>query len=118
MSKIKKTKWFHYSQNNSGGSFDINEKSGIGTDVIIEAIDSDQANLRAENIGLYFNGCEEDMDCPCCGDRWYPSSDKGDKVPSIYGKSLEKVDKSGYREMAFIHPLKGKFKKIKFKVSK
>ena len=25
----------------------------------------------AEDIGLYFDGVEQGMDCSCCGDRWY-----------------------------------------------
>lgn len=82
--------FFHYSQNNSGGSFDYVEAAGITHNVIIEADDADEANWRAEQIGLYFGG---QGDCECCGDRWYPQSglgayERGDEVPSIWGEAL------------------------------
>lgn len=67
------TKFYHFSQNNSGGMFDIEPSRGIGVDVWIEAVDADHANSRAEQIGLYFNGVEDGSDCECCGDRWYPT---------------------------------------------
>lgn len=38
--------------------------------VIIEAKTAEQADDKAQEIGIYFNGCEEEIDCPCCGDRW------------------------------------------------
>lgn len=45
--------------------------SGITRYVIIEANSASHANERAEEIGLYFNGCRNGIDCRCCGDRWY-----------------------------------------------
>lgn len=80
--------FFEFRQNNSGGVFDYNEEEGISVSVIIEADDVDQANYRAERIGLYFDGYQ---DCECCGDRWYRkgSRDKGDPVPSIYGTPFD-----------------------------
>ena len=84
--------FFNFSQNNSGGSFIFNKERGITCHVIIEANDANHANERAESIGLYFNGCEEGMDCECCGDRWSQiwRGDKGDEVPSIYGQPIVK----------------------------
>ena len=61
--------FFHFSQNNSGGSFDINDR--VTVSVYIEALNADDANDRAERIGIYFNGCSTGQDCSCCGDRWY-----------------------------------------------
>ena len=67
-----KTKYYIFDQNNSGGSFDIDPKEGIGPRVWVEATSYDHANDRAENIGIYFEGVQEGRDCPCCGDRWHP----------------------------------------------
>lgn len=78
--------FYTYSQNNSGGSFvqDVN----ISHYVIIEASSASEANEKAEQLGIYFDG---DGDCECCGNRWYELSDswdKGDGVPSIYGEAV------------------------------
>lgn len=77
-------KFFHYNQNNSGGCFVQDNKRGLSHHVIIEAEDARQANEIAEGIGIYFDGCKDGHDCYCCGDRWYPASDKGNDVPRIY----------------------------------
>lgn len=106
-------KWYTYSQNNSGGSFDHDEERGIGQYVIIEARDTSHADARAEEIGLYFDGCREGRDCSCCGDRWYSAYD-GDDRPEIYGKHIVPADDQhppymdwGYR--SYVHPLDGAF---------
>jgi hypothetical protein len=81
--KVRTPKFFLFHQNNSGGSWDFDEKAGISVNVIVEAYDGKHANERAENIGLYFGGAG---DCSCCGDRWsslYDSED-GDDVPTVY----------------------------------
>jgi hypothetical protein len=82
------TKFFHFPQNNSGGSFDFDEGKGITKNVIIEATSHGDANSRAEAIGLYFDG---DGDCPCCGNRWSSQYDDGDgtESPSIYGSPVD-----------------------------
>jgi hypothetical protein len=81
--------FFHYSQNNSGGSFDYDSKAGISNHVIIEARDADEANYLAERIGLYFDGCDSGRDCDCCGDRWTrPYRDDGSEFPEVYGKDV------------------------------
>lgn len=80
--------FYVYSQNNSGGFFEIDHSAGISVVVIVEADSAEQANHRAEQIGLYFDG---DGDCSCCGDRWHDIWDSergGDDVPSLYGKPL------------------------------
>ena len=82
-------KFFTFSQNNSGGGFDHDEKAGIGHYVIVEAKDAEDANRRAESIGLYFNGVSDDRDCECCGDRWYEqSNDEGSDSPMIYDQDV------------------------------
>jgi len=85
----KAPKFFHYSQNNSGGSFDINET--VAHHVIIEALSAKDANIRAVDIGIYFNGCDTGADCSCCGDRWSEQwcSNEGDDTPLIYNDPPE-----------------------------
>lgn len=99
--------FFTYHQNNSGGSFVFDEQRGIGCYVIVEAEDYKQANRIAEDIGLYFNGCENDIDCDCCGDRWYEQyTGKGDEVPSIYGIPIEESKQCG-KPTVYVHYLNG-----------
>jgi hypothetical protein len=88
MNDLVTTKFYHFSQNNTGGSFDFDESRGITHNVIVEAIDYNHANTRAEDIGVYFDGMG---DCECCGNRWYSQWDdtEGTNVPSIYGEPVE-----------------------------
>ncbi|QWQ42124.1 hypothetical protein KME66_14725 [Streptomyces sp. YPW6] len=83
--------FFHFRQNNSGGSFHNNPDAGISVNVIVEADDADHANRRAEKLGLYFGGAG---DCRCCGDRWSEQWDDrdGDLVPSVYGDPIQDYD--------------------------
>lgn len=60
--------FYEFTQNNSGGHFDVDDK--VCHRVFIEADSFEQALLKADNIGIYFNGCDEGIDCDCCGDRW------------------------------------------------
>lgn len=87
-SEIVTSKFFTFNQNNSGGSFTLDEDRGITHYVIIEAFSAEDANRRAEDIGLYFDG---DGDCPCCGDRWYEQwgDEKGTDRPEIYGEPAD-----------------------------
>ncbi len=81
--------WFDYSQNNSGGGFHVNDQ--VGQYVLIEATSPYRADLRAEEIGIYFDGVEDDRDCDCCGDRWDRQFENatGTETPTLYGKSLD-----------------------------
>jgi len=82
------TRFYNYRQNNSGGSFELNDS--VSYNVIIEANSGAEADERAEEIGMYFNGCENDMDCPCCGDRWYSAQgEEGDATPLLFKKPAE-----------------------------
>jgi hypothetical protein len=116
-----KTYFWEFDQNNSGGSFLFDEKKGISACVIIEAMDSAHANLRAGQLGIYFDGCEKELDCSCCGDRWYEARGEGDEEPFYYGEPLKfdpKPDpypppkkRSIYPEpRGFVHYLDGTFK--------
>jgi hypothetical protein len=88
---VVSTKFYHFSQNNSGGSFHFDEQRGITHNVIVEANDYRHANQLAEDIGIYFDGCDSGQDCSCCGDRWYSQwgETDGKDVPSIYGEPVE-----------------------------
>lgn len=83
------SKFYDFNQNNSGGGFDFNEEAGITHHVIIEANSEDQAIARAVAIGIYFDGCEDGTDCPCCGDRW-STPWGGDDEPQVYGQPFKK----------------------------
>ena len=79
--------FYTYSQNNSFGTFEINDD--VTHYVIIEADSVEDANRRAEGVGLYFDGCSKGIDCPCCGDRWSEAWE-GDEYPEpmIYGQPV------------------------------
>jgi hypothetical protein len=84
--------FYHFSQNNSGGSFDYDERDGITHHVVIEADSPEEANRKAESIGIYFYGCDDGRDCSCCGDRWYPTDNYDAKEePEIFGKPVHRA---------------------------
>lgn len=78
--------FYHFNQNNSGGSFDFDETAGITHHVVIEARSASEANEKAEALGLYFNG---EGDCPCCGNRWSSQwwDEDGSDEPLVYGSA-------------------------------
>ena len=84
-------RWFEYRQNNSGGSFVSNDE--VSHFVFIQAESTDAANKKAEEVGIYFDGCDKGWDCDCCGDRWYPSHGHEDSfVTYQYGREPETHD--------------------------
>lgn len=80
---MKESNFWEFTQNNSGGSFDVD--SSLTHRVVVEAASEEEAIRIGENLGIYFNGCDEGMDCPCCGDRWYTPS----RVNLQYGSFTE-----------------------------
>ena len=76
--------FYEIQQNNTGGSFDTDDK--LCHRLIIEADNKQEANDIAENLGCYWNGVDEGKDCSCCGDRWYGS----------HQINIEKWQKEGY----------------------
>ena len=60
--------WYQFEQNNSGGYFDVNDK--VCHRLFIEAESLGDAIKKAENLGCYWDGVFNNIDCPCCGDRW------------------------------------------------
>ena len=84
-------KYFEFSQNNSGGSFDVDDK--LCHRLIIQAETEEQAVTKAEEMGVYFDGCQNGIDCNCCGDRWYsPSEVQIDKMAKVYKKPMESIE--------------------------
>lgn len=79
--------FYTFNQNNSGGSFDFDKDEGITHIVVVEADSESRAIAKAREIGIYFNGCDEGMDCPCCGDRWCEPHE-GTEKPAIYGEEI------------------------------
>ena len=100
------TKFWHYRQNNSGGSFIEDDKAGLGVSVFVEALTAEDADQRAERAGIYFNGCENGSDCECCGDRWY----------TAYGDGSDVCDISRYdftwSKTVYLHRLNGNIERI------
>lgn len=60
--------WYQFRQNNSGGVFQID--NNVSLYVLIEAPHAVDAHTKASAVGIYFDGCEQGIDCDCCGDRW------------------------------------------------
>ena len=83
-------KFFHFSQNNSFGQFEGPHN------LVVEAESATDANERAQfdDWGIYFNGVELGLDCPCCGDRWYElwEGESGKDFPHCYEEPLSLVD--------------------------
>lgn len=89
--------FYHFSQNNSGGSFHFNKEKGITCHVVIEADNASEANAIAEEIGIYFDGCSTGRDCSCCGDRWNEVWEiDREEVPSVYGSPVQEFINSEY----------------------
>ena len=117
--EIVKPKFYEYRQNNSGGIFDYDSNAGISVTVYVEAYSPEQANCRAEEIGLYFDGYG---DCDCCGARWIAKSYWGSTVEAVPAKDevlvrddnadhysfIHKWRKEGEYD-TFVHPLNGEF---------
>jgi hypothetical protein len=91
--------FFTYMQNNSGGTFVVDEN--LGHYVIIEAETEWQADAKAEDLGVYFDGCADGRDCDCCGDRWY-SAAAGTKTPKIYDTPAGKFWRDTMKEHDFM----------------
>lgn len=74
--------WYEFDQNNSGGSFDVDDD--VTHRIYIQAFSYKEAEDKALDLGVYFNGVQSGRDCDCCGDRWHG----GDKLnfPIDWGK--------------------------------
>lgn len=83
-------KFYTYHQNNSGGEDVIQDgQRPIARIMVIEAVNEEDANRRAEMAGLYFDGVSGGGDCACCGDRWSRQWDEdGHPEPTLDGQPL------------------------------
>lgn len=61
-------KWYEFTQNNSGGYFEVDEN--VCHRMLIEASSFDEVLEKAESLRCYWNGVSVGIDCPCCGDRY------------------------------------------------
>lgn len=61
--------FYEIDQNNSYGVFDVTDT--LCHRLFIEADSVEQATAKAEELGCYWDGVSNGVDCPCCGDRWY-----------------------------------------------
>jgi hypothetical protein len=107
MSDVK-TKYFKFSQNNSGGHFEIDDERGIGVEVLVEAVDLGHSISRASDIGLYFDGVAAGIDCQCCGDRWsHPWNDDGEDAPTADNKYNFR-----WHPTVYVHRINGKIERL------
>ena len=67
---------YTYRQNNSGGYYHQPAKHII----VKDARDSEHACEIAMAAGMYLQGVAANMDCSCCGDRWYDMPDEWDTM--------------------------------------
>ncbi len=86
--KPLQTKFYEFNQNNSGGSFDVDEN--VCHRVIIEAVDANHALSIFEPMIENQSGS-----CPCCGDRW--STYDPDEI------DVEKWKENGYPAGVYSH---------------
>lgn len=113
-SKDNPSKFYTYDQNNSGGSFDVDDN--VSEYVIIEAKSADHANKIAEDIGIYFDGCSTGDDCSCCGDRWYRAyDDDGKDEPMICSTPVRQYGGSIFKNKVIVYFLNGTKEVINFK---
>ena len=60
-------KLFVVRQNNSGGSFCVNDSNGTGERVFVLAKDENSAlDLLERKSVVYFDGVSQGLDCECC----------------------------------------------------
>ncbi len=105
-------KFFHFDQNNSGGYYVIDEKHGIGAEMIIQATSAKEAWSKLNEIGE--SNTSFHQFCQCCGERWssYLDDKDGTDEPTIWGKPLsDPKTKPIFANEAFIHFADGHFDK-------
>jgi hypothetical protein len=99
--------YFEFSQNNSGGGWQIDHDAGIGVKVFVQASSPAEANDKAEAIGIYFNGVSSGRDCECCGSRWSECWESDTGV-----EEAPKASKVSKGDVAFVHHDDGTIEKV------
>lgn len=100
-------KWFTFSQNNSGGHFDVTDK--VAHYVCVQARDAKEAWSRVSDE--FDSGSAS---CPCCGDRWSYYADDGTDEPTVYGEPIANMRASWLRDEARLWHYDGRIERIKF----
>lgn len=90
--------WYKYRQNNSGGWFQID--NDVSIHVLIQAASTGEADIKAQDIGIYFNGCESGNDCDCCGNRWNGADWPVDEFSVYYWKERDRKVFNNVRDYA------------------
>jgi len=105
--------FWHFSQNGNGVGL-VFEPMKLSHHVVIEADSAEAVNAKAIDLGLYFNGVDDGIDCSCCGDRWSSAYGDGDILPRIYGKDVSGgvyvdpfLKRMGDKPEGFIHYANG-----------
>lgn len=80
--------FYAYPQTNSAGRFI--QTADLAAFVIIEAISCEDADERAESLGIYFDGVVNGKDCRCCGDRWTRTT-RGTDEPRVWGNTPDQT---------------------------
>lgn len=109
------TKFWSFSQNNSGGYFVEDKQNGVNEEIIIEAKNAKDAWKRLEEIGSKVDGFFNY--CGCCGERWsnWLDDNDGTSEPTHFGTPLDKVKKGMFRGGCFVHYYDGTFKEFIYK---
>jgi hypothetical protein len=69
------------------------------------------AVARAEMIGIYFDGVDQNIDCSCCGDRWsQPYNDNGDEL------YIDSDFAYMWCDTIYVHKMDGTLERIRQKV--
>ena len=113
---FRNNKFWHYSQNNSGGYFIESDVNGVCSDIIIEAETASDANRKLYKMSV--NTPEFFEYCECCGERWIvkdPVLDKGDDVPEMYGTPVSELVIFSSRNYCYIHRADGTIERVDFK---
>jgi hypothetical protein len=105
--------WFHYHQNNTGGSF-LSYEDKLVEDVLIEAATKEEANAKFP-FKLCFGGVDACGCCPCCGHRWEEPWE-GTEEPTIYDEPY--VSHRSYSKLAYVLVMPEDSPDVWFPVSK
>ena len=102
-------KWYHFSQNNSGGHWEID--ANVAPDIFIQAASAKEAINKATEF------CDNSNSCECCGDRWYLYGGvEGFEVPTSYGKPYVEQEAGYGRTEARAHHYDGRIETLVPKV--
>jgi hypothetical protein len=100
---MTESNFYEIYQNNSEGFFLTNMPRFLW----VEASSVEEACAIAEEHGVYFDGIDKGIDCPCCGDRWYrPNSPMNreeveEKLAKLTGPDALKWDEWPSQETEF-----------------